>query len=181
MTIHEKLPRVRVCCCCADLRTGALILGVLGLFGVIQSWMRFVEYTIDTLNGKRPNLGFPPEMDKDMEVFYKILPFITFYEAVLASVMCGLLLYGAAKRNIQMLKIYVLVSLFGLGFYAIIIAILAICAGFIHILLTIFIAVFFTIVLGIAFYYIVCVNSYLMELQDEKNRHVPEMDALKQI
>lgn len=120
-------------------------------------------------------------MDKDLEVLYKALPFIAFYEAVLSSVMCGLLLIGAIKRNIQLLKIYVLVTLFGLGIYTIIVAIFAVGAAFIHIALTIYIAVIFTIILGIAFYYTVCVNSYLMELQDEKNRQLPEGASLRKI
>lgn len=60
MTIHEKLPRVKFCCCCADLRTGALILGILALFGVLQSWLRFVEYTLAVLQGNRIEFGFPP-------------------------------------------------------------------------------------------------------------------------
>lgn len=120
-------------------------------------------------------------MDRDLEPFYKALPFITFYEAVLGSVMTGLLLYGALKRNIQILKIYVIVSLIGLAIYSVLVIIIAICAAFIHFTLTIVIIVVYAILLGIGFYYTVCVNSYLMDLEDEKNRSVPEGAALKQI
>lgn len=121
-------------------------------------------------------------MDRDLEPFYKALPFITFYEAVLESLLTGLLLYGAIKRNIQMLKIYVIVSLIGLAIYSVFVIIIAICSAFIHFTLTIVIhVVVYAILLGIAFYYTVCVNSYLMDLEDEKNHSVPEGAALKQI
>lgn len=60
MTIHEKLPRVKNCCCCGDLRKGLLFIGFIGLFGVLLSWMRFTEYTILTIKGEEIDLDFPP-------------------------------------------------------------------------------------------------------------------------
>lgn len=46
MNVHEKLPRVKVCCFCADLRTGAIILAVLELLGAIVSWIDFANAII---------------------------------------------------------------------------------------------------------------------------------------
>lgn len=50
MTINEKLPRLRFCCCCVDLRTGAIILGLLALFSAIMSWSRYFAIIFSSKN-----------------------------------------------------------------------------------------------------------------------------------
>lgn len=43
MGIEEKLPRLNFCCACVDLRTGAIILGLLQFFSAIYAWSCFFE------------------------------------------------------------------------------------------------------------------------------------------
>lgn len=58
MTILEKLPRLKFCCCCIDLPTGAIILGILEFLGALTSWFYFIEYTSIVIKGDKIPFGF---------------------------------------------------------------------------------------------------------------------------
>lgn len=59
MIIHQKLPRLNICCRCIDLRTGCILLGILELFGAIAGWLRFIEYTLEAIEGQKIDENVP--------------------------------------------------------------------------------------------------------------------------
>lgn len=54
MGLYESLPRVKSCCCCINLRTGVLILGILQIIAAVASWAYFIFCIVKIASGEEP-------------------------------------------------------------------------------------------------------------------------------
>uniref|UniRef100_A0A336M9E0 CSON014027 protein n=1 Tax=Culicoides sonorensis TaxID=179676 RepID=A0A336M9E0_CULSO len=158
MGCFESFPTVNYCCGCISLEAGAFTLGILKL---ISSWT-IILLAVYKLS------DFEKQIERGDEIFVYILFGLAIY-MIFVSVTAILLIFGAFKKNVRLVNVYLWLELFLTIFVGLVVIIAVIDQflgddplkeAFLMLLLTFFLKM----------YLLVCVISYYVDLYRQRTR-----------
>lgn len=159
MAFLSWLPRADHCCCCINLRTGAIILGIFSILGsflnVATSCVIFS--IIITEQNKTPN------GNTDALLLPKLGCIALFVASVIGLMVSIMYLIGAVKRRIVFIKVFVVMYLIVIIGMAVLMVVLVILFAPIQVLIPMIVP------FCLHSYFLCCINSYLQELMEAED------------